>query len=220
MYEEDGVAGSSTQHGARAGLRTGFGLDTPSHPLNPLPGLAGDITLQQPEVDLRVRAEALKVLGSEEGIYTMAGIYFNSTHLRMTILSKRRFLERSVGFSTSATADFAALCLAMNLVIQLPESHSSAMQSSLYAHLKGIIGLLEAANYQSLEVVQCRVMCAFYELGHGIHPAVSVSLGACSRVARFVGLDVRANQGPQPHENSLIEEESRRAWWMLVNLDR
>jgi hypothetical protein len=223
MYQEDEAAGPSTALlGGVALAQASVGLQQEARgaSLHPFSALAGDIILQKPEVDLRVRAEALRTLGSMSGLHAMAGIYFSSVHQRVTIVSKKRFLEQLPAFSTSAGADLAALCLAMNLAIQQPQSHANGMQSPLYAQLKSIISLLEATNYQSLEVVQCRLLCAFYELGHGIHPAVSVSLGACSRISRFLRLDVRARPTAELHSNSMPEEERRRVWWTLANLDR
>lgn len=223
MYQEDEMAGPSTavpEGVALAQTYIGSQQDTPGPSLTPFSGLAGDIALEKPEVDWRVRTEALRALGSMPGVHAVAGIYFSSVHQRVTIVSKKRFLEQLPAFPTSAGADLASLCLAMNLVIQQPQSHSSRMQSPLYAHLKSIISLLEAANYQSLEIVQCRLLCAFYELGHGIHPAVSVSLGACSRISRFLRLDMRAAQASELHSNNVVEEERRRVWWTLANLDR
>ena len=188
--------------------------------VSPFSGLAGEIDFQKLNVDRIMRTEALQTLGSPQGVHTTAGIYFNSVHQRMTIISKKRFLERLTGFSVSAPADLAALCLAMHLVIQSPQSQPNGMQSSLYARMKSVLSFLEAANYQSLEVIQCRLLCAFYELGHGIHPAVSITIGACSRIGRFIGLDTRAFQTPGRQSNDVVTEEWRRVWWTLANLDR
>jgi hypothetical protein len=188
--------------------------------VSPLHTLLDGGSIGKDVVDLSVRAEALRTVGSLEDFYTVAGIYFNSVHLRMTIVSKKRFLERVAEFPMSASADFAALCLAINLIIQRPSEPVSDMKSPLYASLKSIIGILEGSNYHSLELVQCRLLCAFYELGHGLIPAASVSIGACSRVARVIGLDARADQAFRSGLSGIAEEERRRVWWALLNLDR
>ena len=223
MYQEDEMAGPSSANPggvAPAQASNGFQQEVPGPSSDPFSGFAGDVSLQKPDVDLRVRTEVLRTLGLMPGVYAMVAIYFSSVHQRVTIISKKRFLEQLPAFSTSAGADLAALCLSMNLAVQQPQSRANRMQSPLYAQLKSIISLLEASNYQSLEVVQCRLLCAFYELGHGIHPAVSVSLGACARIYRFLRLELRAGQTPELHSNNIVEEERRRVWWTLVNLDR
>lgn len=169
-------------------------------------------------VNADVYADVMRTLGSLEDIHTTAAVYFSSVGQRLTIVSKRRFLEKLVGFDKTASADLTALCLAMNLVIQRPQSRTDKMQSLLYAQLKSTINVLEAANFLTLEAVQCRLLCAFYELGHGLLAGAASSVGACSRVARFAGLDQPDAEGPD--KDSILQEERRRIWWALVNLDR
>lgn len=195
-----------------------------ARPPDPLRGLLSTLldgdALQRDLVDASVRAETLRAVGSLEEFLAVAGIYFSSVHLRMTFVSKARFLDRVAQLTTSASADFAALCLAMILIIQRPIEPEGDMQTPLYARLKSIIGILEATNYHSLELVQCRLLCAVYELGHGLISAASVSIGACSRVARVIGLDARADQLLLPGHNGTAAEEKRRVRWALLNLDR
>ena len=169
-------------------------------------------------MDTNIRLDTLRTLGSMDGVHAAVAVYFSSTGQRITIVSKKKFLEKLVGFDTSSSADLAALCLAMNLVNQQPQSHTDGMHSLLYAQLKSIISVLEAANYLSMEVVQCRLLCAFYELGHGILPGAAASIGGCSRIARFVGLDRPGSQ--ELNQDTTHDEERRRVWWALVNMDR
>ena len=120
----------------------------------------------------------------------------------------------------SAPADFVALCLSMHLVVQQPSADYPRMQSSLYANLKSLLGLLEAVGYNSLDVVQCRLLCIFYEMGHGMFPAATISLGTCARIARSLGLYSVQDEPLRNATSRVAEEERRRAWWMLLNLDR
>ncbi|KIW35706.1 uncharacterized protein PV07_02390 [Cladophialophora immunda] len=93
------------------------------------------------------------------------------------------------------------------------------MQSSLYITVKNIISLLEATDYLSLEMCQCRLLIVFYEIGHGLFPAASISIAACAQAARTLGLH---NQWSTPvtTQHTLDEEERRRVWWAVFNLDR
>lgn len=95
------------------------------------------------------------------------------------------------------------------------------MQSSLYVKVKGIISLLEATTYHSLETVQSRILVAFYELGHGLHHAATASIGACGKIARFIALHNDLKH-PYPEETArgILLEEKRRTMWALHNLDR
>jgi hypothetical protein len=93
------------------------------------------------------------------------------------------------------------------------------MQSSLYITVKSVISLLESTNFLSLELVQCRLLVAFYEIGHGISPAASISIAAGARTARALGLNkqwVRPDFGG----HTIDAEEERRVWWAVFNLDR
>ncbi|KAM0689935.1 hypothetical protein Q7P36_010808 [Cladosporium allicinum] len=140
-------------------------------------------------------------------------------HQRVTIVCKKRFLDRLISSST-VPADFAILCLVMDLVIRQPSTPTASMLSQAYGSVKSLIGLLEASEYLTLEVVQCKILCATYELGHGLLAAASMSVAACARVARFIGLQPRRQGGTSVYLNALEDEERSRAWWALANLDR
>lgn len=83
-----------------------------------------------------------------------------------------------------------------------------------------MISLLEATCFQSLEFVQCRLIVAFNEMGHGIYPAASISLGACARLSRGIRLRKNRNELPDKEPARLEAGEKRRVWWAIVNLDR
>jgi hypothetical protein len=110
----------------------------------------------------------------------------------------------------------------MHLLQQEPLAHAedSCMQSSLYFTIKSIISTLEGAGYADLVSVQCRAMVAFYELGHGIYPAASISVGGCARLARALQLHVDDGKERVDNEARLENEEQQRTWWAIVNMDR
>jgi hypothetical protein len=170
-------------------------------------------------VESRVHAELQAQIGTREQLHTAIGNYFSTVHQRVTIICKKRFLDRLVSFNT-VPADFAALCLAMNLVIRQPSVPPASMLLPTYANLKSLIGLLEASEYLTLEVVQCRILCATYEFGHGNLVAASMSVAACAKLARLIQLQPR-RQGLSPYDFAKVEDEERsRAWWALANLER
>jgi hypothetical protein len=170
-------------------------------------------------LESRIHAELQAQIGTREQLHAVIGNYFSTVHQRVTIICKKRFLDRLVSFNT-LPADFAALCLAMNLVIRQPSVPPASMLSPTYANLKSLIGLLEASEYLTLEVVQCRILCATYEFGHGNLAAASMSVAACVKVARLIKLRPR-RQGLNPYDLDKLEDEERsRAWWALANLER
>ncbi|UKZ79733.1 hypothetical protein TrVFT333_007494 [Trichoderma virens FT-333] len=178
-------------------------------------------SLRRPTVDVIVQKQLFKIIGSRSEMHRIADSYFATIARRISIVSAQRFYARLPKIeSPSCPADFAALCLSLHLVLQLPQPHDSSMQSSLYVTLKGIISLLEATSYHSLEVIQCRIIMTFYEMGHGIYPAAATSMGGCAKMARFAGFHRHSILSSYDDEREIVAEEKKRTLWMLHNLDR
>lgn len=89
------------------------------------------------------------------------------------------------------------------------------ISSPHYLVAKSSIGFLEAAGFDTLDAIQSRLLLALYEIGHGIYPAASVSIGSCARLARNLGLS-RDSWRSQDTD----VEERKRTWWAVHNLDR
>lgn len=177
--------------------------------------------LRQPTVDVIVQKQLLQIIGSRSAMHQIADTYFASMSKRLSILSAQRFYERLPKIeSPNCAADFAALCLCIHLISQVPKPQDNSMQSSLYVTVKNINSLLEAATYHSLEAVQCRLLVAFYEIGHGIYPAAAASIGACAKLAHFAGFRRRSVLYSEKDESEIVMEEKRRTLWALHNLDR
>lgn len=178
-------------------------------------------SLRQPTVDVAVATEAAKILGSVEDVLVLARKYFEGTYRRMPIISKAYFYERLPFVFSKPKGDFLVLCLCIHLVSQFPTPQMMSMQSSLYILVKNMICLLGSTGFLSLEVVQARLLMSLYEMGHGIHPAASISIGACARTARALGLNKKLFQGAHgDHAARLRAEEEKRVWWAVLNLDR
>jgi hypothetical protein len=156
-----------------------------------------------------------------EEIHAIVGKYFESNYRRMPIISKAYFHERLPGIFITPKADFIVLTMCIHLIIQFPVAPLLSMQSSLYVLVKNMISILESTGFLSLEVVQARLLVSFYEMGHGIHPAASISIGACARTARALGLNKKKFKIiPKDYAARLREEEEMRVWWAVTNLDR
>lgn len=84
----------------------------------------------------------------------------------------------------------------------------------LYILLKTSIGIVEAANINTLEVVQARLLVSLFEVGHAM-PAAFISLAATARAAVLIGLNRTI------HDASTSQrDEGLRVWWGIVMLDR
>ncbi|KAF2670636.1 hypothetical protein BT63DRAFT_371622, partial [Microthyrium microscopicum] len=175
--------------------------------------------LRTPTMLFLVKTEATRVFGSLDRIHEIAVKYFGSIHRRFPIVSRKRFISRLPSLYGTPKTDFLVLSMCIHLIQETPAELRESMQSSLYVTVKGMISLLEATDCHSLEALQCRLLLVFYELGHAIFPNACFSICSCARLARFLGLNKQASNG-QSRLNSIDEEERRRAWWAVVNLDR
>jgi hypothetical protein len=225
IYEED-----STRHQPALGSQGRAPVQQPESSARPslgpiFPATAPrlepfrDQASRQDTVDMIVRGEALKILGSWDAVPPMAEKYFTTVHLRLTTLSRGRFLSRLQNLPTTAPAEYLTLCLCMRLILDIPLGVDS-MHSSLYVTLKSIMSLLTATGVYSLDFVHCWVLIAFYEFGHAIHPACSMSLAACAKLARVIGLHREISQPSRENAITLETEERRRVWWAVLNMER
>ncbi|RDW59049.1 hypothetical protein BP5796_11973 [Coleophoma crateriformis] len=172
-------------------------------------------TLQQSAVDL-----ALQTFGSLDNLLTIATEFFTGTHQRISALSRLRFNQNLQMLASRPRADFAALCLSILLMQQMPTGETSNMQSPLYLNVKDLIGLLETADGLSLDLLHCRVLVAFYELGHALHTAAYISIAVCARSARALGLHRKAWRHFDAASDHFLMEERKRIWWTIINMER
>lgn len=175
---------------------------------------------RQTAVNSIVAEEVRKLLGSQENVITICHAYFNTVHLRLPILSRKQFDETLFESTNTMGADIKALCLAMFLVQQRPQQNGETMQTLSYVSLKTILSLLEVANRPNIQVTQCRVLVAYYELAHGLHPAALLSIGACAKAARLISLQKSIRWDETGNDVFTLDEERRRTWWAIFNLDR
>ncbi|KAL6805129.1 hypothetical protein J3E68DRAFT_387704 [Trichoderma sp. SZMC 28012] len=182
-------------------------------PINQMP-------LRQPMIDLIVRAEALQILGSLDKMNEIAAQYFVGTHQRMSILSKSRFYRSLHTINAEPKADFLTLCLCMYLIEQIPLHQPMSMQSTLYVIIKSLLGMLEATEQISLDIVQARTLVTCYEIGHGLHTAACISVAACAKTARALGIHKQMRRNSNNGIDGLIAEEEKRTWWAILNMDR
>jgi Fungal specific transcription factor domain len=180
--------------------------------------------LRQPTVNLAVRTQVFRVLGSLEKMNAISAAFFVGTHQRFPTLSRYRFYTSLQSSETGLRSDFLVLCLCIHLVQHLPSPEVHSMQSSLYLTVKNLISLLEATADISLDIVHCRILVTFYEMGHGLDTAAYISVAACARAARVIGLHRKPwrqtwRQQDTEAQKRLMEEQ-KRMWWAIVNMDR
>ena len=173
------------------------------------------MALQQSTVGI-----ALQVLGSFDQMLAISKEFFTGTHQRIPALSKFRFQKILRTVSTrNPDPDFAVLCLCILLVQQMPAEMNS-IRSQLYVTVKNMISTLEMGHYLSLDLLHCRILITFYEMGHGRHTAAYLSVAACARMARVLGLHRKAWRNMSAGSDRLALEEEKRTWWAMAIMDR
>jgi hypothetical protein len=168
---------------------------------------------------MAVRGQAIQILGSLETMFGISVEFFVGAHQRFPVICKHRFEQNLKTLETNSRVDFLVLCLCIHLIQQFPPGNGKSMQSSLYFTVKNLIGLLETTNNISLDLVHCRLLVTYYEIGHGLHTAAYISIATCARVVRVIGLH-RKDWRYENSEKSHVMEEKKRMWWAIVNMDR
>lgn len=166
-----------------------------------------------------VYSQAITVL---ETPYTqaMTSAFASGTYLRFPIIALHSLVEAVPRLSEHTDPDITLLFLAMHLIEQQVPQSRSIDQTPGYVVIKQMIGLLETTSHHGLKALQARILVLLFELGHGVVVAASVSLGACTRTARAMGMRDLGLISRLSSQTTHELEESRRVWWGLFTLDR
>lgn len=160
-------------------------------------------------------------IGEIPALRDTATQYFKSIHIWFPILSELSYYEQLASAFGRPCAQYSLLSLSMMLITTpLPSKHDLDSFTSLYILVKSSIAIVEAANINSLQIVQARLLVSLFEFGHGI-PAAFISIAATVRAAVAIGLNETIKS---PCTNVTAgcsqNEEGLRVWWGIVMLDR
>ena len=166
-------------------------------------------------INTAITEQLSKAVGNVADVRDVAATYFGTIHLWFPIMSETWYYERLPNIFTHPRADRSLLSLSMALINTIPaEKDKLDTLSPLYVLLKSSIAIVEAANINTLEVVQARLLVSLFEIGHGI-PAVFMSLAATARAAVLIGINQAVHDASSPER-----DENNRVWWGIVMLDR
>lgn len=168
-----------------------------------------------PSINIAITEQLSKAVGNVANVRDVAATYFGTIHLWFPIMSETWYYERLPNIFAHPRADHSLLSLSMALINIIPaEKDRPETLSPLYVLLKSSIAIIEAANINTLEVVQARLLVSLFEVGHGI-PAAFMSLAATARAAVLIGVNQIVND-----TLSSERDEGLRVWWGIVMLDR
>ena len=149
--------------------------------------------------------------------------YFESIHLWLPIMSRKRFHDQYTDFQTTPSADFAILLLAMRLITQHPSIDSEVDQDRevLYLATKTLFAQVQAFIPSSIYLVQAGVILSHYEHAHGMIEAAYITIGTTARMAYALGLNNKPCSTEMEGSDAWLEdEEALSTWWGLVICDR
>ncbi|KAL6885670.1 hypothetical protein GGI43DRAFT_303927 [Trichoderma evansii] len=171
--------------------------------------------LETLKIDVGITNPVANLVGSVGDIHATAESFFRTIHIWMPIVSKKQFHETLLERLAFRRPETFLLVLAMKLC----SSRAIVARSMLYRTVKQFYFDVESSGRLSVQVLQAAVLIALYELGHGIYPAVIISVGNCARIGLLLGID-RYLITWVPGVPWIEHEERRRVWWMIIVLDR
>lgn len=171
-------------------------------------------------VIIAIQDHAAAVWNSQEHLSTTIELYFQRIHPWLPLVSRSRLARRRPTLAGSSE-DSCVLLLAciMQLILTIPSAvETGSLRSALYQETKRLVALAECERPSSLDLVQCRLLVALYEINHGATDEAYLSLGICSRAGIVLGIDRHLQQ--QEASSWIRVEEERRTWWAIIVLDR
>jgi len=163
----------------------------------------------------------MQSVGDVSSVRNAAVTYFRTIHVYFPILSELSYYERMTGTFDNPSAEYSLLSLSLALITSVPPGEDNLDSfASRYIQVKSSIGIVEAANINSLEIVQARLLVSLFEFGHGMLAAF-ISIAATVRAAVAIGLNQTIKNPCTNVSTSCAKtEEALRVWWAIVMLDR
>jgi hypothetical protein len=176
--------------------------------------------VERPRTALPVPSHVLQFFGDMAEVITNASTYFETIHIWMPIISKKRFYDHHLQSTFYFHADITLLLLSMKLITSMLPDELANPRTPAYNAAKHFYLEIEASGMMSIQVLQAGLLLSLYELGHAIYPSAYLSIGACARYAYALGINKDANTKVSKVLTLVELEENRRVWWGIVILDR
>lgn len=133
---------------------------------------------------------------------------------------KKRFYDHLMNPLVPNRSDMVLLFICMKLVTWIPRHAQDNPRTALYSSAKRLARDIETFVTLTLYALQANVLIAFYELGDSIYTAACLSISACARYGRALGINWKPDVKPGRPLSWVELEERRRVWWAIVILDK
>lgn len=217
----DGFGTSASWQFASLVKETGHGLQSLDLPTMYFldPRVLQHSCIQTPENAIRTSPHVSSLLGDASNTMNVALHFFDTIHVWLPIISKKRFFELE-NRQPSLRPQLQFLLICMKLVTSVLPEYPSNPRTSLYYMAKQLHLEMEMAGILSTPVLQAGILISMYELGHAIYPSAFLTIGACARYAYALGMNKGAMSAMTQPFTWVEREERRRLWWAIVILDR
>ncbi|KAL7901102.1 hypothetical protein HDV63DRAFT_365007 [Trichoderma sp. SZMC 28014] len=183
--------------------------------------------LELPQIHLSIPAKLSPFQNDSSRIQSIAYNFFDSIHWWMPVISKKGFFAHLLNPLSQRRSELSLLIICMQLCCEpdLGSATGTLDAKTLYQNAKKLHFEMEASGVFSLRVLQAGILIALYELGQAIYPAAYLTVGSCARYATAIGVDQLreddTSSSAYGNSRTLSEvEERRRAWWIILFLDR
>ena len=176
--------------------------------------------VEMPRTTYPVPADVLLFVGDMTEVITNASTYFETIHVWMPIISKKRFYDHHLQPMFHCHADVTLLLLSMKLITSMLPKELANPRTPAYYAAKHFYLEMEASGMMSIQVLQAGLLLSLYELGHAIYPSAYLSIGVCARYAYALGINQDAKTQASKVLTLVELEENKRVWWGIVILDR
>ncbi|PGH11969.1 hypothetical protein AJ79_04556 [Helicocarpus griseus UAMH5409] len=138
---------------------------------------------------LTVPEEMINILGGYTELQVLLDQYFQSIHIWLPVVSKKRLYSALA--TSEHSAELALLYGAIYLICT--KGTTSPTDIPIYWMVKQFLVTAETRGLFSVRMLQAAVLIAAYEIGHGVYPAAYLSVGHCGRLGQAMGLHDRQN---------------------------
>jgi hypothetical protein len=185
------------------------------------PRLFDDGSLIRSSINNMITEKLKHSVGDISAVRNAAKKYFSSIHVWFPILSELSYYERLASIFEKPCAEYSLLSLSMMLITTKPPVKENLDSfTTLYILVKSSIAIVEAANINSLEIVQSRLLVSLFEASHGMSAAF-ISIASTVRAAVAIGLNQTIKRPcTDVSADCSKREEGLRVWWGIVMLDR
>jgi hypothetical protein len=176
--------------------------------------------IERPRVTYPVPTYVMQFVGDMAEVITTASTYFETVHVWMPIISKKRFYDHHLQLLFHCQPDFTLLFLSMKLITSILPDELANPRTPAYNAAKHFYLEMEASGMISIQVLQAGLLLSLYELGHAIYPSAYLSIGTCTRYAYALGINKDAKTQATKVLTLVELEENKRVWWGIIILDR